>query len=115
MVKFFNTRYVCSLSSKLTYHPTLFRLLEILEYKALLLKENKNKLYEKYEARLYELTQSISEKKVNNIHPEQSLLDKWSKEILYVENEPIYSEGNVEYPDPVKVKRDIFRLQKALR
>jgi hypothetical protein len=38
MVKYFTTRYVCSLSSKLTYHPILFKLLEMLEYKALLLK-----------------------------------------------------------------------------
>lgn len=44
LVNFFNTRFACSLQAKLTYHPILFRLLEVLEYKYLLLRQNQNKL-----------------------------------------------------------------------
>lgn len=45
MVNFLQTQFVCSLKAKLTYHPTLFRILELLEYKSLLLRQNKNKLH----------------------------------------------------------------------
>jgi hypothetical protein len=54
---------------KLKYHPTLFRLLEMLEYKALLLKERKDKLYERYEARLSELLKLVSDKKIDPLFP----------------------------------------------
>ena len=48
MVTFFPSQFVCSLKAKLSYHPTLFRLLEVAEYKYLILKKDKNKLSEKY-------------------------------------------------------------------
>jgi hypothetical protein len=40
------------LKAKLTYHPVLFRLLEVIEYKYLILKKDHNKLSDKYEKRL---------------------------------------------------------------
>lgn len=52
MVTLFQTNFVCSLKAKVTYHPILFRLLEILEYKSIILKQDGNKLYQKYVKRL---------------------------------------------------------------
>jgi len=69
LISFYNTRYVCSLLSKLSFHPLLFRLLEVMEYKYLLLKANNNKLYEKYLKRMEELSRMIENKKIDIKNP----------------------------------------------
>ena len=71
---------------KLEYHPTLFRLLEMLEYKSILLKQNKNQLYEKYEARITEIMKMVDSKTVDKVFPEEEHLKKWQSEITYIES-----------------------------
>ena len=93
----------------------MFRLLEILEYKSIWLKQHQNKLYEKYERKLAELVRQVERKEFNRLNPAKELIVKWEQEIAYAEKEPLYDEGFVDYPDPVKIRRDINRLQKDLR
>ena len=51
-ITFMQTRFAGSLSMRLTHHPILFRLLEMLEYKALLLRARGDKNHEIFEGRL---------------------------------------------------------------
>jgi hypothetical protein len=53
LISFYNTEFLCDLKMKITINPVLFQLLEILEYKFLLLHRNGNALYQKYSARLF--------------------------------------------------------------
>lgn len=86
MVTFFPSQFVCSLRAKLSYHPTLFRLLEVAEYKYLILKKDKNKLSEKYEKRLEEIVKLIDSKKIDPVLPSEAVLAKWREEIAYLES-----------------------------
>jgi hypothetical protein len=68
-VTFLQARFVCSLQAKLTYHPALFRLLEVIEYKYLILKKDNNKICSKYEKRLEEINRLIDSKKIEAVTP----------------------------------------------
>lgn len=84
MASFYQCRFVCSLRAKLSYHPTLFRLLEVLEYKHLILKKDGNRLSEKYEKRLDEIVRMIDSKKVDVVYPPQEVIGKWKEEVAYL-------------------------------
>ena len=77
MVSFFQSRFVCSLKSQLTYHPVLFRLLEVIEYKYLILKKDGNRLSDKYGKRLEEIVRMIDSKKVDIVFPPPEIVAKW--------------------------------------
>ena len=47
--------------------------------------------------------------------PEAEYLYKWKQEINAIESQPLSKEGLVEMPDPYKLRRDVFSLQKEIR
>ncbi len=47
-INFYNCKYICSLKAKLTHHAVIFDYLELLEYKATILKKSNSPLYQKY-------------------------------------------------------------------
>lgn len=85
MATFYQSRFVCSLKAKLTYHPVLFRLLEVIEYKYLILKKDNNKLSEKYKKRLEEIVRMIDSKKIETVYPSTDAVAKWKDEVSYLE------------------------------
>ena len=52
---------------------------------------------------------------MDRLKPEAVQLEKWGQEIKAIDSEPMSKEGIVTQPDPMRLKRDVFSLQKEIR